>query len=113
MIPENGIGTGKAELATRAPYLFAYLQEKLQDLKDGKITRSETRKPSLTHFNQQENSETYVKEVLEVAKKGINTPAEFFTEDEREVIKTKVGGNLKVASVSRHTDPVFFTEKVI
>ena len=113
MIPENGIGTGKAELATRAPQLFAHLQQKLQDLKDGKITRSETRKPSLTHFNKQENSETYVKEVLEVAKKGINTPTEFFTEDEREIIKTKVGGNLKVASVSRATDPVFFTEKVI
>lgn len=74
---------------------------------------SEKRKPSLSHFDQQENSETYVKEVLEVAKKGINTPTEFFTEDEREIIKTKVGGNLKVASVSRHTDPVFFTEKVI
>lgn len=74
---------------------------------------SENIKPSLTSFNQQENSETYVKEVLEVAKKGINTPTEFFTENEREIIKTKVGGNLKVASVSRHTDPVFFTEKVI
>lgn len=73
----------------------------------------ENRKPSLSHFNQQENSETYVKEVLDVAKKGINTPTEFFTEDEHEIIKTKVGGNLKVASVSRHTDPVFFTEKVI
>ena len=70
-------------------------------------------KISLTSFNKQENSDTYVSEVLNVAKRGINTPTEFFTEDEREIIKTKVGGNLKVASVSRHTDPIFFTEKVI
>ena len=113
VLPADGIGTGKAELAIRAPRLFAYLQQKLQDLKDGKIQRTEQPKASLTSFNKQENSDTYVKEVLDVAKRGINTPTEFFTENEREIIKTKVGGNLKVASVSRHTDPVFFTEKVI
>jgi hypothetical protein len=32
VLPEDGLGTGLAELATRAPRTFAYLQEQLQRL---------------------------------------------------------------------------------
>ena len=32
MIPEGGIGTGKAQLKERAPKLFDYLQNKLDEL---------------------------------------------------------------------------------
>jgi hypothetical protein len=34
VIPENGIGTGKAQLEKRAPKLFTYLQDKLKELKE-------------------------------------------------------------------------------
>jgi triosephosphate isomerase len=37
VIPADGIGTGKAELEKRAPKLFAYLQQQLNNLKTGKI----------------------------------------------------------------------------
>ncbi|HMO82460.1 MAG TPA: hypothetical protein PKD24_16925 [Pyrinomonadaceae bacterium] len=32
VIPENGLGTGRAELAIRAPRTFAYLQSRLKEL---------------------------------------------------------------------------------
>lgn len=32
VIPANGIGTGRAQLASRAPITFAYLQKRLEDL---------------------------------------------------------------------------------
>ncbi len=32
VIPANGIGTGRAQLQSRAPLTFAYLQKRLEDL---------------------------------------------------------------------------------
>lgn len=41
VLPEDGIGTGKAELEKRAPKLYAYLQEKLQSLQTSGGTKAE------------------------------------------------------------------------
>lgn len=32
VIPANGLGTGRAQLESRAPLTFAYLQKRLEDL---------------------------------------------------------------------------------
>ena len=42
VIPADGIGTGKAKLATTAPRLFAYLEEKLNELKSQGIKKDTT-----------------------------------------------------------------------
>ena len=42
VIPADGIGTGKAELATRAPKLFQYLQNKLASLQNSSADTSQS-----------------------------------------------------------------------
>lgn len=41
VIPKDGIGTGKAELAKRAPKINDYLQAQLKKLQEGKLTNKE------------------------------------------------------------------------
>lgn len=41
VIPKDGIGTGKAELAKRAPEINDYLQDQLKKLQEGKLTNKE------------------------------------------------------------------------
>lgn len=51
VLPENGIGTGAAQLEKRAPKLFAYLQQELDKLKqENKATTSTTSKPQSKDF---------------------------------------------------------------
>lgn len=45
VIPEGGIGTGKAQLESRAPKLFDYLQNKLNTLKSDNITSQKATAP--------------------------------------------------------------------
>ena len=44
VIPKDGIGTGKAQLETRAPKLFKYLQDKLNSLLEGETINEEVGK---------------------------------------------------------------------
>lgn len=45
VLPSDGIGTGKAQLKERAPKLFAYLQEQLNKLQSGELTKSTVEQP--------------------------------------------------------------------
>ena len=78
VIPEAGIGTGKAQLEKRAPELFNYLQEKLNELKNSK--QQESSKSTLDGSNDSyymikgERHER-VSHVLRDGKKGSTSPA--------------------------------------
>ena len=56
VIPENGIGTGKAMLEQKAPKLFAYLQNKLKELQKRESTSKVNSDPAATKFSISESS---------------------------------------------------------
>jgi predicted PilT family ATPase len=72
VIPADGIGTGKAELEKRAPKLFAYLQQRLDELKSLNSTSpvqlslnfGENKSP----INESANSTTETKPVIKLTK---------------------------------------------
>ena len=66
VIPEDGIGTGKAQLKERAPKLFEYLQQELDKLKNTQpqsVEQSNLIEPG-DHFNF-ENSRTLLQSVVD------------------------------------------------
>lgn len=72
VIPADGIGTGKAELAKRAPKLFAYLQQKLDELQN-----LDSAKYTDTHWDEQFDNvdvaeETVVEEAVTIGFNSVN-----------------------------------------
>ena len=130
VIPEGGIGTGKAQLQQRAPKLFNYLQEQLNKLQQGEITQKNTNeeyslvesanKELLEVLGNDSNAQNEIKDVVKTVKKGISFDEalkgveSIFTKEEIEQIKQGLNGKrLQVLSVSRQTDPAFFSKEII
>ena len=130
VIPEGGIGTGKAQLQQRAPKLFNYLQEQLNKLQQGEITQKNTNeeyslvesanKELLEVLGNDSNAQSEIKDVVKTVKKGISFEEtlkgvdSIFTKEEIEQIKQGLNGKrLQVLSVSRQTDPAFFSKEII
>ena len=63
VLPEDGIGTGKAELKERAPKLFEYLNQELEKLKSTVPVKFIDQIEARDHFNFQ-NSETLLQSVV-------------------------------------------------
>lgn len=89
VIPEGGIGTGKAQLERRAPKLFSYLQTKLQELSSQTATSEES--PEVT----MDDILMYVREFC--AEKGIAQQDWHRFEDEAiEYVRGAVNGETPV-----------------
>ena len=79
VIPADGIGTGKAMLKEKAPKLFEYLQQKLNELKNTQITPEQKQKaqelyssylqttnnPTIEGFKQWNNRQQQINELFE------------------------------------------------
>ena len=98
------------------PVILSEIRSKLQTGKEAAI---ETYQALFGDLGGDEIAENEIRETMEVAKRGISFEEALsyvnpiFTPEEQAQIKEASGGKLFVKSVSRHTDPVFFSKEIV
>ena len=130
VIPKDGIGTGKAMLKEKAPKCFKYLQDKLNSLYSSSQTQTpiqqnkskavEVHNNLVSDLGGGDEAKSEIKDAVKVAKQGVSFEEalkgqeSIFTSEEQAQIKKALNGkNLKVMSVSRKTDPAFFSNEIV
>lgn len=115
----NVVGDGYWETSGQNKFMEA-LKEAYQKVQETQKQVQETRKQLKEDLGGEEHADAEITDTVRVAKKGLSFEEalkgqeSFFSKEEQDQIKQGLNGrNLQVMSVSRLTDPAFFSKEII